>query len=177
MVDGSTCRFCSEAIAADVTKCPHCGEPLRARAVLRWNPRDLTLVELGDMPIGVCFSCARSCPTLPLRRQEPGGARTVEIPTCAACARRATALPLVFVGAVSFAGFLFMCLVPMFGRASWNLFVTAALLFCALFVLTAGLIAYSLHSRRVRAIWGGQSITLVVPDVHALRRAVETDAL
>jgi len=103
MVERSTCRFCDEVVAADLSKCPHCGEPLLARAVLSWKGREVFVLEPGDMPVGVCFACARARPTVPLRRQEPGERRVGLFPTCAWCARRAAALPLVLVGGLSFA--------------------------------------------------------------------------
>jgi hypothetical protein len=177
MVERSTCRFCDEVVAPDVTKCPHCGEPLRPRAVLQWGWQEVVLLEPGDMPIGVCFSCARSSPTTPHRRQEPGGLRTVDIPLCASCARRATFLPLVIVGGVSFAGLVFLCLAPALLGGSADLLVYATVAFLVLVIGSVSLIAYSLHSRRVRPRWNGTFITLIVPDLEALRCAVETDAL
>ncbi len=192
---GATCRFCAEALPAGATKCSSCGEAAPPPAALKWERDGVVVVTPGDMPIGVCFGCGEVGPTRPRREYGPSrGGRAareegrapptagvvvehVDVPTCAACSRRAGWLPLVVSGAVVAGLFMALTGLAMIDGARVGPLTVGWALFLALALVGLLLIAHHLGRTRVRARWAGGEVRLRLADARAVRRAVERDGI
>ncbi len=174
----ATCPLCAEAIAPDARKCPWCGATIPRPATLRWDGDAVTVLAQGDMPDAACFGCGAPGPPRLRRLQGPRDAALghVDVPTCAACARRAEVVPMLFVAILGTVGVAGLCFVPtLLSLRAEALLVGATVAFCLLVVVGLALATHHNARTRVRVTWRDHEATLRLPDGRAVRRAIERD--
>lgn len=175
---GGTCRFCAEALPEGATeKCPWCGEAQGRVAQLIWERGAVIVRTPGELPIGVCFGCAAVGATRTRRLFGPRKAsiQHVDVPLCAACLRRAEAVPMLGAAIAVVAILAGSCLFPvLLSTRVAPVLIGATGAFVLLVVFGLALTAYHNARTRVGARWRDGIPRLRLPDAHVVRRAVET---